>query len=228
MESWVLMGRKWAKKFGDSENIYVAIDLSHNAMPSYQRSKSCNSFLFRILRRHLNHLLNTLILRQIQLIFLRHLLTQKPATHKMPSFKPFHQRLRRRQTDQRIRVIALTRSLIRWSSFNVPATGCIDSQDRNLCVAESGDDGGEGLADLAAETEAKDCVDDDVGFLEGGVEVGCEVYAKLVQLLRQSLGLPLATLSLTRQSHHLTHLAMERQQNSPHTAHSLASSDNTQ
>jgi hypothetical protein len=129
-------------------------------------SQPCNSS-----DRHLNNLINPLIRRNIQLILLRHALCQKPPTHKMPPLKPLDQRLWRRQTNQRIRIIFLSRSFVWRPSFYIPTTRGIDSQDGDFCGGEGGDDGRKGFADLAFEGEAEDGVDDEIGLGELGVEV---------------------------------------------------------
>jgi hypothetical protein len=129
-------------------------------------SQPCNSS-----DRHLNNLVNPLIRRNIQVILHRHALCQKPPTHKMPPLKPLDQRLWRRQTNQRIRIIFLSRSFAWRPSFYSPTTRGINSQDRDFCGGEGGDDRRKGFADLAFEGEAEDGVDDEIGLGELGVEV---------------------------------------------------------
>lgn len=81
----------------------------------------CQSFV----SGHFNNLIEPLIRRDIQLIFLRHRLCQKPASHKMSALEPLDQWLRRRQTNQRIRIISLPGPLIRRTCLDIPTGRCV-------------------------------------------------------------------------------------------------------
>lgn len=93
-----------------------------------------------------------------------------------------HQRLRRRQTDQTLRHELLPRPIPGWPVLNIPRAGRIHGQDGHLGGFEGGDDRPEGVADLAGEAEAEDGVDDVVGGLCGGSEVGREGDAEVLEL----------------------------------------------
>ncbi|KAH0374080.1 hypothetical protein KCU65_g23, partial [Aureobasidium melanogenum] len=108
----------------------------------------CDSF-----DRHFDNLIKPLVWRHIQFIFLRHILRQKPSTHKMSTLEPLDQWLWRRQTDQRIRVVPFSWTLVWRASLNIPTTGR------------------ERFANFAREGEAEDGVD----YVVGGRELSGEV-----------------------------------------------------
>jgi hypothetical protein len=92
----------------------------------------------------------------------------------MPPLKPRNQRLRRRQTDQRIRRKPGSRPLLRWALFNVPTGRRIDAQHRYARVSHARNDGGERLAYLTREAEPKHRVDDVVCVMERIGEIARE------------------------------------------------------
>lgn len=110
-----------------------------------------------------------------------------PSTKKMPALEPLHQRLGRRQTDQRGRVEALSRSGVGRAGLDVPAGRCVDGENGHLGVAQGLDDLGKGLAHLAAEAEAEDGIDDVVGRAERRVKVVGEGHFQVLELLPQAL-----------------------------------------
>ena len=84
----------------------------------------------------------------------------------MTTLKPLDKWLRRSQTNQCIRIVALSWSVVGRASLDVPATWCVNSEDWNLGIAQCLNDGRERLSDFATEGETKDRVYDIVGLVE--------------------------------------------------------------
>lgn len=125
---------------------------------SFHSLQPCGSF-----DRHFDNLIKPLIWGNVQFVLVRHILRQEPSTHKVSALEPLDQWLWRRQTDQGIRVVSFSWALVRRASLNVPATGCIDSQNRNFRGLKGVNDGRERFANFAGEREAEDGVDYVVG-----------------------------------------------------------------
>lgn len=100
---------------------------------------------------HLDNLLDTWILRQIQFVFIRNTLRQEPSTQEMPSLVILHARLRRSQTNERLRHELRSRAFLGWPALNVPGTGRINAQNGDTGCFDLGDDGWEGFAEGSAE-----------------------------------------------------------------------------
>lgn len=132
--------------------------------------------------RHINHLIVPGIRRILQIILLRHLGRQEPPAQEMRAPIILHQRLRCRQADQTLRHELLAWPIPRGTILDIPRAGRIDRQYGHLGRLEGGDDGAEGVADLAREAEAEDGVDDVVGGGGGGGEVVGEGDLEVLEL----------------------------------------------
>lgn len=76
-----------------------------------------------------------------------------PSTDEVPAFEVLHQWLRRSEADEHRRVEAAAETRLRRTFFDVPRRWCIDRCDWHLGLLQGFDDGREGLANLAGETE---------------------------------------------------------------------------
>jgi len=72
------------------------------------------------LNRHLNHLIQALILRNIKIILIRHLGAQEPATKEMSPSELLNQRLRCSQADESWWHEALARSRVLRPVLDIP------------------------------------------------------------------------------------------------------------
>lgn len=82
-----------------------------------------------------------------------------------------HQRLRRSQTNQRLRHELRSWSLLRRSILYTPARRRIDRQHGHIGILHSRDDLSERIAHLATEAESEDCIYDMVSILQRGSKV---------------------------------------------------------
>lgn len=89
-----------------------------------------------------------------------------PAADKMPPSKESNQRLRRGKTDQDLGHKFTTRPFCGWPIFNVPRRRRVYRSDGDFGLLERLDDRWERFTDLAGEREAKDRVNDVIGFSE--------------------------------------------------------------
>lgn len=128
---------------------------------------------------HLDDLVETLVLGQLQPILLADIRRHKAAAHEMPAREIAHQRLRRRQAHQGSRREGAPG---RRAGLDVPRARHVDRGDGKARLGERADDGREGLAHLAGEGEAEDGVDDVVRVLQCVVEVVGERDAEGFQL----------------------------------------------
>lgn len=94
-----------------------------------------------------------------------------PSPNKMPPPIFLHQRFRRRQTDQSLRIKLRPRPLLRRPILNAPTTRRIDTQHRHFRLLHSRDDIPERISDFTFEAEAEDGVDDMIGLLKRGGKV---------------------------------------------------------
>ena len=101
----------------------------------------------------------------------------------MSSLEPFHQRLRRRQTNERWRHEPFPGAVVPRTILDVPRRWSIYGKHRNLGGRECFDDFGERLANLATKWEAEDGVNDVICILQGAGEVFCERNLQIFELL---------------------------------------------
>jgi hypothetical protein len=83
----------------------------------------------------------------------------------MRALEPLDQRLRRCETNESSGHKAFTRAVVWWACLDIPGRGSVDGEHRNLRVPQCLYDFGKRLADLSAEGEAENCVDNLVGLL---------------------------------------------------------------
>lgn len=100
----------------------------------------------------------------------------------MPSLVILHARLRRSQTNKRLRHELRSWAFFGWPALNVPGTGRIDAQNGDTGCFDLGDDGREGFTEGSAEGEAEDSVDEEVGGFDGNGEVGNERNREVLKL----------------------------------------------
>lgn len=81
----------------------------------------------------------------------------------MPPTIKLHTRLRRRQTNQRLRHELRPGTLLGRSALDIPRAGRVDAQHGYGGGLDFGDYRAEGVAEGSAEGEAEDCVDEEVG-----------------------------------------------------------------
>ena len=120
-------------------------------------------------------------------MLLRQRRREEPAADEVPSLEEANQGLRRGQADQGGRTKLGPWPFFRRAVLDVPRRGRVDRQHRRLRLFQRTDDAWEGLAHLAAEAEAEDCVDDVVRLLQRGREVLGERHVELPQLRGESL-----------------------------------------
>ena len=93
----------------------------------------------------------------------------------MPSPKPLHAWLRRRQANQRLRHEIRTRLSVRGRpALYIPRARGVDTKDGDGGSFENVDHGREWFAERAAEGEAEDGIDNEVSGAERFVKVGRE------------------------------------------------------
>lgn len=89
----------------------------------------------------------------------------------MPAAVIFHAWLWGRETDQRLGHKFGSRTLLGWTTLNVPRTGCIDAQHRDGRRLDLRDDGWERFPEGTPEGEPEDGVDEEVSGFESLSEV---------------------------------------------------------